>query len=188
MGEVRIEWMTLDDLDALVNLHSVYLNYGDGIIPHFAKILADKETIPLKYVADDGAMGGLLIYTKGVALSGGHADLCAQIMEIVGDESIYTADAVLLQRKYRGGGISKFLYERAKKEMILRGVKYVLHELWVLPDGSIPARRLPWTFGETRDMGLFKNFYENFDHYGYYCPICKGKCTCSARLYLSKVE
>ena len=29
---------------------------------------------------------------------------------------------------------------------------------------------------------------KNFDHDGYFCPLCKGKCTYSAHLYLSKVE
>ncbi|MDR1376553.1 MAG: hypothetical protein LBJ22_03500 [Synergistaceae bacterium] len=183
----HVDWLLPDDISTLVELHSVYLNFGDGITPHFVPILRDAKNVCLKYADENGEMGGLLIYVEGISLSGGHLDICRRIEEMTGGAETYTCDAVLLKRKYRGGGVSALLYRRAKEELIRKGARYVLHELWVLPDGVIPARRLPETFGETTDLGLFENFYKDFDHYGYYCPICKGKCACSARLYLSKV-
>ena len=184
----HVDWMLPDDISTLVELHSIYLNYGDGIRPHFELILRDAESICLKYAAGSGEMGGLIIYVKGVALSGGHSDICGRIAEMTGGAPVYTCDAVLLDKKYRGGAVSPLLYRRAKEELFRKGAKYVLHELWVWPDGTIPARRLPETFNETVDLGLFENFYKDFDHYGYFCPLCKGKCTCYAHIYLSKVE
>jgi hypothetical protein len=178
--------MTPDDIFTLVELHSVYLNYGSGIMPHFVPVLEDTENICLKYVARNGEMGGLIVYVKGISLSGGHPEICRRITEMTGGAPAYTCDAVLLDRKYRGGGASSLLYGRAREELLRKGAEYVLHELWVWPDGTTPARRLPETFGETVDLGLFRNFYRNFDHYGYLCPICKGKCVCSARLCLSR--
>jgi hypothetical protein len=183
----RVERLLPDDISALVELHAVYLDYGDGVAPHFAAVLRNAENVCLKYVSENGEMGGLIVYVKGIELSGGHRDLRERIEEMTGGAPTYACDAVLLRKRHRGGGVSPLLYARAKEELLRKGAKYVLHELWVWPDGTVPARRLPSVFGETTELGLFENFYKDFDHYGYHCPICKGKCVCSARLCLSKV-
>jgi hypothetical protein len=184
----HVDWMLPDDIFTLVELHSIYLNYGNGILPHFAPVLRDAESVCLKYVSENGEIGGLLVYVKGIELSCGHSDIRDWVKKMTGDALTYTCDAVLLRPRFRGGAISMLLYERAREELFRKGVKYVLHELWVWPDGTIPARRLPEIFSGTEDLGVFENFYKDSDRYGYLCPICEGKCVCSAHLYLSKVE
>jgi hypothetical protein len=93
------------DLDELVRLHSEYLNYGDGIRPHFEETLADPSVIGLKAVAG-GEIAGILIYTQGISLSGGHEDLCSDIRRRTHGELVYTGDAVVVRSEYRGHHLS----------------------------------------------------------------------------------
>ena len=68
-----------------------------------------------------------------------------------------------------------------------KGAAYVLYELWVHPDGRIPAHHTVERYEHVLDLGLHRQFYADFNHFGYYCPICGEKCRCSARLYLCRV-
>jgi hypothetical protein len=51
----------------------------------------------------------------------------------------------------------------------------------------VPAHRTVERFDHVTDLGLHRDFYVDFDHYGYYCPICGVKCRCAAHLYLCRV-
>lgn len=170
-------------MDELVRLHSVYLNYGEGIRPHFERAFKDKDTVALKCVLD-GVMAGFAIYVRGIFLSGGHEDICAKIKEKACGAPVWTGDALLVLPRYRRRGIDLAMIETGKKMIKERGGKYVVHELWVHPDGHIPARRTPECYSSSIDIGEYAGFYESFDHYGYHCPICKGICRCSAHIYL----
>lgn len=184
--DVRVVPMQPDDLAELVRLHALYLNYGEGIHAHFAAVLADPTSVAVKAVCQ-GRMVGLDIYTRGVALSGGHADLCGQILSVTGEAEVYTGDALLVVPAWRGKGVDRALHRASRRLLAAHGAVYVLYELWVHPDGRVPARRTLAQFERRIDFGLHRNFYVDFDHYGYFCPLCGAKCRCSARLYLCLV-
>jgi GNAT superfamily N-acetyltransferase len=183
----HIDCITMADLDELVKLHGKYLNYGEGIRPHFESMLKKESTIALKYVID-GEMAGLVVYVEGIYFSGGHEDLYARAREMTGDDLTYTGDALLVKNEYRRMGISKALYARLVEELRRKKVVYTVNELWVYPDGSVPAKGALKAFGESVYLGHFENFYRDFHHYGYVCPICGKDCICSAMVYLCKVE
>jgi len=174
------------DLEELIRLHAQYLNYGDGIYAHFQAALADQRTVAVKCV-HAGRMVGLDIYTRGIALSGGHPDLCAQVRALAGDAVVYTGDALLVVPEYRGRGIDRAMLEASRERLRQQGATYVLYELWVHPDGRVPARHTVERYAQVIDLGLHRDFYVDFDHYGYFCPICGEKCRCSAHLYLCRV-
>jgi len=182
-----IDHITTDDLDELVELHGKYLNYGEGIRPHFEQMLKKDSTIALKYVID-GKIAGLVIYVEGIYFSGGHEDLCGRVRELTKGELTYTGDALLVKKEYRHMGITKALYTRLCAELRQKGVKYTVNELWVHPDGRVPAHNVLDSFGEKQFLGHFGNFYKDFYHYGYVCPICGKDCVCSAMVYLCKVK
>lgn len=182
-----IQPLDFEDLDELVRLHGIYLNYGEGIRPHFRSVLETPGTVALKY-AVGAEIAGILIYTEGISLSGGHPALAAKIEQFAAGAKIYTGDAVLVQRRFRGMGLSTALYRRAAAELAKRDAELVLHELWVYPDGSVPSRSVIKAFGPWVFLGQFERFYKDFYHYGYVCPICGGDCVCTAQLYLSKLK
>ena len=181
-----IERMTLCDLDELISLHEEYLNYGDGIRPHFETILRDPDSIALKYMLD-GKMAGLFIYTKGIALSGGHDEIRAQLEELSAGKTVYTGDAVLVKSEYRKLGIADKLCAAMIQELRRRDAELAVHEFWVYPDGYIPASRMFEVFDTNIFIGRFVNFYRNFHHFGYICPICGKECVCAAEIYLAEI-
>ena len=185
-ASLAIRPMTEADLAELVRLHEMYLNYGEGIRAHFAQVLADPQSVAVKCVAG-GHMVGLDIYTRGVALSGGHEALCVRVREAAGDALVYTGDALLVGPKWRGQGVDAAMLAESRRLLALRGAAYVLYELWVHPDGRIPAHRTVERYQHVIDLGLHRDFYVDFDHYGYYCPICGAKCRCAAHLYLCRL-
>jgi len=60
-------------------------------------------------------------------------------------------------------------------------------EFWVHPDGSIPAKRMSGVFDKNIFLGRFENFYRDFHHFGYICPMCGKKCVCAAEIYLAEI-
>lgn len=184
--EYAIRPMEPADLPELVRLHGEYLNYGEGIQAHFEAALRDPANVAVKCVYE-GAMVGLDIHTRGVALSGGHADLCAQVQALAGAATVYTGDALLVVPEHRGRGLDGEMLALSRRMMAQRGAQYVLYELWVHPDGLMPAHKTVDAYRHVMDLGLHRDFYVDFDHYGYYCPICGEKCRCSAHLYLCRI-
>jgi ribosomal protein S18 acetylase RimI-like enzyme len=181
-----VSHITNDDFEELIRLHEEYLNYGDGIRPHFEEILSNPDNIALKYVVD-GIFAGLIIYTKGIELSGSHADIIEKLNQLSNGEKTYTGDAVLIKSEYRSLRIADKLYRAAIDELKKKGVKYIVHELWVLPDGRVPAKRMCENYTNNIFVGRFDNFYRNFHHFGYICPICNNDCMCSADIYLTQI-
>lgn len=179
--------LTPDDLEPLLALHAAYLNYGEGIRSHFQQALTDPATIAVQ-CTQGGRMIGVDIYTRGVALSGGHPELCSQILALTGDSVVYTGDALLVVPDFRGRGVDAAMLAACRERMRATGVQFVLYELWVHPDGRMPAHRTVERYAHVLNLGLHRDFYVDFDHYGYYCPICGGKCRCSAHLYLCRVD
>jgi GNAT superfamily N-acetyltransferase len=183
----EVQPITLNDLTQLVELHCKYLNYGEGIRPHFESALRDEATIALKYVMD-GEILGIVIYTKGITFSGGHPELCRRVQQLTGGELTYTGDALLVREEHRGKGIPQKLYCTLVEELRQQKVCYTVNELWVYPDGRIPARGVIRTLGDALYIGHYDNFYKDFYHYGYVCPICGRDCICSADIYLCKIK
>ena len=178
--------MDPSDLRELVDLHAQFLNYGTGIQAHFEAVLQDPASVAVKAVLG-GKIVGLDIYTRGIALSGGHQALCERIRALTGDATVYTGDALLVVPNCRGQRLDERMLRVCRKMMAQRGAAYVLYELWVHPDGRMPAHRTVERYERVLELGFYRSFYVDFDHYGYLCPLCGAKCRCSARLYLCRV-
>lgn len=181
-----IKAIDIDDLDEVVCLHCKYLNYGNGIRPHFKKVISDKDNISLKYIIN-GEIEGLFISTKGIALSGGHKDICEEIKKITKDCVTYTGDALLIREKERHKGIYQMLIKAMYKELLLKEARYIVTELWRYPDGSVPAHSIVNVFKRSLFLGTYKNFYKDFYKCGWICPVCGENCICSADIYICEI-
>jgi GNAT superfamily N-acetyltransferase len=186
LADCKVEHICSDDIDELVCLHELYLNYGDGIRPHFEEILRDSDSVALKYMIND-EMAGLFIYTKGIALSGNHSETEACIEKLSEGKSVYTGDAVLVKKEYRCLGVARKLCAAMIKELRRRGAELAVHEFWVHPNGHIPAQRMFRVFTKNIFIGRYEQFYRDFHHFGYLCPICGKECVCAAEIYLAEI-
>ena len=193
---IRYDISTMADLDEIVALHDQYLNFGDGVRPYIEESLDSTGVIALKAIDESGNIAGLIIYTQGIALSGGHPDLCEKIKEITKSALVYTGDAFLVVREMRHLGIADALCKMALKEFKKKAsdlgeTVYLLHELWVYKNMEkvIPAERVVNdVYGVTHDLGIYEDFYRDFHLKGFICPICGPCCICSAKLLLCGIS
>jgi len=182
----NISRITLEDLEVVIALHEEYLNYGEGVRMHFNSILRDPETIALKYTLYN-EIAGILIYTKGVALSAGHDHLVKVLEEKARGKNVYTGDAVLVKRGFRSLGIADKLCNAMLQELKSKGSERMVHEFWVHPDGHVPALRMFSVLKNNFYVGRFMNYYRDFHQYGYFCPICGEHCVCAAEIYIAEM-
>lgn len=185
-GQFTVAPMTPDDLNVLVELHGKYLNYGDGVRPHYDAVLRDPASAATKCLCGD-VMVGFDIYTKGISLSGEHPELMAELERRTAGACVYTGDALLVREEYRGKGVTELLRAASKQALLERGVSRLIHELWVYPDGHVPAKKVVRAYSQAEFVGRFPMFYRDFHHFGYFCPICGGVCSCSADIYITHV-
>lgn len=174
------------DIDEVEKLHSLYLNYGEGVRPHLEKVISDDNSICLKYVKKNQIIG-IIMANKGIYLSGGHFDICKQISDMVKGEITYTGDALLILKEYRGREILKELFSELCVKLKEKSAKYFLSELWRYPDNKVPAYNGLQNFKNSFFIGTYKNFYKGFYKNGYICPLCGKNCICSADIYLSEI-
>ena len=186
--------VTIEDLDVVEQLYREYLDNGTQLRERIDEIFIERGTISCKAVDHDtGEIAGLIVYTMGVAFSCDFDDIINEVNELVGDAMIYTGESFLVTYKYRGQNISeKMMYkmkEFLEEEKASTGKDiFVLHEMWVYPDGKTPAyRSVNDIYGITYDLGIKKHFYKDYYKKGHLCPVCGKNCVCSARITLSRI-
>jgi len=182
----KITKIGIDDIDVIVGLHEEYLNFGEDIKPHYDAIVGNPDNVALKHTLG-GEITGIDIYTKGIALSGTHDYLIWLISRMTEGKCVYTADAVLVRREFRSLGVAGKLWAASLAELKRHGAQRILYELWVHPDGHVPARKVLDEFESKTLIGRFEDFYFDFHHYGYYCPICGANCVCAAEVYVADI-
>ena len=178
----------LSDLDEIVSLHEESVTRGPGVRPDFELLLNDPDTVGYKYVID-GVIAGFIMFRKGFMLSGGHMDLIREYQEFTKGELTYTGDSVIVRPEYRRRGIGEALQKTSVRELLRRGVVFLLLEHWV-PKGK--EEGMAYTLlkynGESNDMGLHLNFYKDYHKEGFVCRLCGEDCICSAHIFICKLN
>ena len=187
--------LKMDDLDKMVALFEKYLNSGTGVRAYLVKVLKKKDTIACKCEDESGLMLGFVMYSVGIALSGSHENICEKVKAISKNALTYTGDALAVRKEYRKSGVAHELMKNARAEIRKKAIHsgsdlYVLHELWMhVESGYVPADHVvKKIYPETIHIGDYPEFYQNFDQFGFVCPICGSDCHCSAKLVLSRVD
>ena len=193
---IDYQCVTLQDLDEVEALYRKYLDNGSSLRERIDKIFSKNSTYSCKAVdTDTGKIVGIAVYECGLILSCGHHEICEKIYDEIGkDATIYTGESLLVETEYRDKKISYGLNEhiRTKMEVLAkeRGASvYVLHEMWVYPNGKTPAFKVVnGIYGIFRDFGIIPEFYRDYYKHGHLCPICGENCKCSARITISKID
>jgi len=185
------------DIDEIETLYRKYLDDGASLRERIDAIFARDNTYSCVAVdTDTGRIVGLAVYENGLVLSCGHEhDALGDsiLAELGGDVLIYTGESLLVESDYRDKKISYGLNEHIRESLRSLSAEtgrdvYVLHEMWVYPNGKTPAFKVVnGIYGIHRDYGIIPNFYRNYYKHGHLCPICGENCVCSARITISKI-
>ena len=193
---IEYQRVTLQDLDEVEALYRKYLDNGSSLRGRIDKIFEKNTTYSCKAVdTDTGKIVGIAVYECGLILSCGHHEICETIYDEIGsDAMIYTGESLLVETDYRDKKISYGLNEHIRAELAALSEQrnrpvYVLHEMWVYPNGKTPAFKVVnGIYGIHRDFGIIPEFYRDYYKCGHLCPICGKNCKCAARITISKID
>ena len=182
---IEYSYINKNDYERMTELYKKYLNDGDYVERELSRKYAECDYTGVKAM-DGDEIAGFASMAKGLDFTYPHPDLKERLEAIVGDDIIYTGDAVVVREEYRGHGVSHRMFEECYKLMCERKAKYILTELWIYPGGDIPAEDSVLSLGPVVYREYIEDFYKDLDKYGMSCPICGEHCTCSACIELHR--
>ena len=176
-----------DDLGEVIALYEKYLNSGEYIERSMRKAFDSEEYIGYK-ACDNGRIVGFFCGQKEIEFTYPHPELEKEIRYFAGNRKLYTPDGLLILDEYRKHGIAGELIRRMKKCLLEKQIELALVELWIYPDGTIPARTPLKDIGEAVYEKRISMFYSRLREYGITCPICGAECKCGALIQLLEVK
>lgn len=175
------------DINQIIALYEAYLNSGGYIRDAMRTEFHTDNYLGMK-ACDGDKLVGFFVGQEGVGFTYPHPELESEIRELAGDRKLYTPDGLLVLETYRERGIAGELVRRMKEALLCKKVELALVELWIYPDGSIPARKPLMRIGKTVYQKKLPLFYKDLKKYGIKCPICGDGCRCGALIELLEVK
>jgi len=180
--------ITKDDIDPIIELTLTYLTNGEYIADEICRAAEEGNYYGVKAV-EDGKIVGFNTVKRGIEFTLPHPEIEKVIRNLTPDEAcVFNGDSFYVDRNYRRRGIGRELTFLARDQMMALGGRYFLGELWVHPDGVVPASTPNSYYGETVFERLVPFFYRDLPRYGMRCPICGDDCQCSAVVRLTRFK
>jgi GNAT superfamily N-acetyltransferase len=184
---MEFKYITKDDIGPIIDLTLEHLTNGDYISKEISRAVEEGNYYGVKAV-ENGVLAGFNTYKRGIEFTLPHPELTEVISKLAPEESVFNGDAFYVDQRFRRKGIGRELTFRARDHMMALGGRYFLGELWVYPDGIIPASTPNSYYGDTVFERLVPFFYRDLPRYGMRCPICGEDCRCSAVVRLARFK
>ena len=178
--------VTKDDLKDIIEYYETYLNSGEAVRSAIRSAFEQGDYFGFKAM-DQDTVAGYFTFREGVLLTYPHEEYEKELQNVIGSRSVVTVDALMVDRNYRGRGIAKELARRNLEALRIRGVQLFCVEIWVYPDGSIPAKNVYEAMGKPVYHKLAADFYKDAHTFGISCPICGTHCKCGALLEVIRI-
>lgn len=175
------------DLDPVIALYEAYLNSGDYIRNTMQTEFYTGDYLGIK-ACDGDELVGFFSGQGGIGFTYPHPELESEIRKLAGERKLYTPDGLLVLEAYRERGVAGELVRRMKEALLRKKVELALVELWIYPDGSVPARKPLMGIGKAVYQKRVPLFYKDLKKYSIKCPICGGDCRCGALIELLEVK
>ena len=179
--------ITKDDIRPIIDLTVEHLTHGDYIVNEISRAAEAGNYYGIKAV-EDGVLAGFNTYKRGIEFTLPHPELSELIRDLAPEEYVFNGDSFYVDSRFRRRGVGRELTFLARDDMLSRGGRYFLGELWVHPDGIIPASTPNSFYGETVFERFVPLFYKDLSRYGMCCPICGEDCRCSAVVRLARFK
>jgi GNAT superfamily N-acetyltransferase len=176
---MEISPITSDDITQIISLTMEHLTRGDYVADMMSQSAQSGNYFGFK-VEEDGEMKGFLTYKRGIEFTLPHPEMLEEISSRFPEKEVFTGDSFYVDSSLRRRGIGRELMRLSRDRMLQQGGRYFLEEMWVYPDGKIPAKSPTDNFGETVYERLVPGFYRELHRYGMCCPVCGEDCRCGA--------
>ncbi len=178
--DLQYEPIAKENAQEIVGLYESYLNGGQSVREHVLEGMRDKNYAGFRAVCK-GETAGFISGRGGVDFTCPNPRLEGEITGMF-PQRIYTLDALVVRPGFRRRGIAAELLERMRREMLRMGYRLALTELWMYPDGSIPAEKALFRYGLTLYEKCIPHFYKDLKRYAIRCPVCGEDCRCGAKI------
>ncbi len=185
--EIQYERIGMTDLDAMADIYATYLNAGDTIRDYVEAGMKNKDFVGYKAL-DHGKIVGVLSGRSGIDFTYPHPEIAERLRQKFPEEKIYTPDALVVLDEYRGHPLAFELGRLLIQEVHQKGYEYLLTELWIYPNGHIPAEHVVSTWGTEVYREDIDGFYRELEKYHMECPVCGTHCSCGARILVMKTD
>ncbi|MCI6630541.1 MAG: GNAT family N-acetyltransferase [Lachnospiraceae bacterium] len=175
------------DLEQIIALYQTHLNSGQYIADEMMGEFKKKDYLGFT-AKDDDELVGFFMGQDDIAFTYPHPELEDEIRQFAGGRKLYTPDGLLVLEAYRGKGVAGELIRQMKRALLEREIELALVELWIYPDGSVPAQKPLRGLGEAVYQNTVAGFYSGAMQYGIKCPICGENCTCGALIELLEIK
>ncbi|MCR5282651.1 MAG: GNAT family N-acetyltransferase [Lachnospiraceae bacterium] len=180
--------VTKDDLKDIIEYYETYLNSGEAVRSSIRSAFEQGRYFGYKAMDQDtDKVAGYFTFQEGVLLTYPHADYERELEHATAHRRTVTVDALMVDRGYRARGIAKELARLNLEDLRSRGVELFCVEIWVYPDGSIPAKNVYEAMGKPIYHKLAADFYKDAHTFGISCPICGTHCKCGALLEVIRI-
>lgn len=125
---------------------------------------------------------------SGIDFTYPHPDLEKRILQIAQGAAMYTPDALLVLPHCRQKGVAHALISRMYQRMMQLHYKLAIVELWIYPDGTVPAQNPLTGLGKTIFSKRIPMFYQKSKQYEIQCPICGEDCKCGALIEIISLD
>ena len=172
-----------EDFTSVMSIAERELNSGGGYLDYMRGIFDGLGRDTAGILAFCGkSLAGFAFAESGMSLTGGRTDFFDRIRADIGGEAIWTGAATAVLPEYMNMKIGSALYIYLLSQLQDIGVRHLLLEIWVRPDGYAPSNANLATAGHYTEYGTVDNFYRQASEQGYVCPVCGDHCVCSAKI------
>ncbi|MCR5421691.1 MAG: GNAT family N-acetyltransferase [Lachnospiraceae bacterium] len=184
---IEYEKINVEDKEEIIRLYEGYLNEGKSVGNLINLYFEKGQYYGYKAINDDD-MVGCFTFVKGIEFTYPQPELEKELCKVTRGERVETVDTLVVLPKYRRAGIAKELALRNLEGLQERGTNIYVVEIWIYPDGSIPARKIYESMGEVVYSKKIPDFYKDLYKYGLKCPICGKLCKCGALVEAIKID
>lgn len=183
---MKIIPITKQDSNQIADLYEQYLNSGAYARSCITNSITQNGFAGYKAV-ENNQIAGYISGTPEIQFTYPHPKLENSLKTVFPNARIFSFDALLVIPKYRHQGLAGRLGRRLLADVKQKDYHFILTELWVHPNGTIPANVIAAEWGELAYEKYCQRFYEKLSDYNMYCPLCGTDCICGAIVRLYRV-
>ena len=183
---MNIAPIEIEDAENVADIYEKYLNSGAAIREHIRADISMKKYVGYKAV-EDGKIVGIMSGRPGIDFTYPHPELEEEIKNSFPGEEIFSNESILILPEYRNHGLARELSRKMVRKIYEKGYRLLLAELWIYPDGSVPAAEITDHWGQLVYEKRKELFYDQLEQYGMECPLCGSHCICGAMIRLFRL-
>ena len=182
---MKICSVEITDTEEVADIYEKYLNSGASIRNHIRENMRMEDYVGFKAM-DGEQIVGIMSGRPGIDFTYPHPELEKEIRHRFPGERIFSNESILVLPEYRNQGIAHELGRRMVHGILHKGYTLLLAELWIYPDGSVPAAETTEHWGEIVFEKKQNLFYDRLEQYG--MEICGKHCKCGAMIRVFRLR